>query len=378
LPDDPIPVHLRRISQQVRDIRLMQSRWLLCSDPPDHTRLRNVVEVMFCAPMVERMRGRIQRIVDQLLDAVEARDEMDIIDDLAYPLPSNIITELLGVPMPDRGVFRQWSADIAAASTWTAPVLERAHASQHALADYLRELIAARRVAPSDDLLSTLVAAESEHLLSEEEVLATCVLLLFVGHETTTNLIGNGTLALLRHPGERRRMQSDPVLIRSAIEELLRYDSPVQGAFRRAKVDLEVGGQSIRQGEHVLLLLGAANRDPEQFPDPDTLDLGRADNRHLSFGFGPHYCLGAMLARLEGQAAIQTLFRRYPSLCLAQGQLAWRPNVLFRGLKHLPVLLQGATGDGAGRQDVEEAKRTGAVAREKGSPLGQRVQTVDQ
>lgn len=335
--EDPIPVHLQGIAAEVREIRQMQSRWLVCSDPPQHTRLRNAVAAVFCPPMIEQMRQRIQQVVDELLDAVQPADEIDVIGALAYPLPSIIVAELLGVPIEDRNVFRRWADDIAAGSTWTVPILLRAHASQQALVAYLTALVAERRQTPRDDLLTSLVAAADDGLLSEEEVLATCVLLLYVGHETTTNLIGNGTLALLHHPAQRMRLQAEPALIQSAVEELLRYDSPVQAAFRRASVDFELGGESIRQGDHVLLLLGAANRDVEQFAEPDSLDLGRRENRHVSFGLGPHYCIGATLARLEGQIAIATLFRRFPNLRLGPGQLVWRPNVLFRGLEALPV-----------------------------------------
>ena len=331
--EDPIPVHLQGIADEVREIRQMQSRWLVCSDPPQHTRLRNAVGAVFCPPMVERMRTRIQRVVDELLDAVQNADQMDVIGALAYPLPSTIIAELLGVPIADREVFRRWADDIAAGSTWTVPILLRAHASQQALVAYLSALVAVRRETPRDDLLSSLIAAADDGLLSEEEVLATCVLLLYVGHETTTNLIGNGTLALLNDHDQRLRLQSEPALIQSAVEELLRYDSPVQAAFRRAIVDFELGGQSVRQGDHLLLLLGAANRDPEQFVEPDRLNLGRPENRHVSFGLGPHYCIGASLARLEGQIAIETLFRRFPNLRLAPCQLAWRPNVLVSGAR---------------------------------------------
>ncbi len=229
--------------------------------------------------------------------------------------------------------------DVAEASTLAVPALERAHHGQQALLSYFQDLIAQRRHSLGDDLLSALLSDAQGSQLSEEELLATCVFVLFAGHETTTNLIGNAVLAVLRHPRERLRLESDPALIGSAIEELLRYDSPVQAAFRRALVDFELRDQRIRQGDHVLLLLGAANRDPDQFDEPDTLDLGRRDNRHVAFSLGPHFCLGAAIARLEGQIAVQTLFKRFPAMHLATGPLSWRPNVLFRGLESLAVRL---------------------------------------
>jgi len=340
LPGDPIPPHLQRIADKVRDVRELQSRWLLCSDPPQHTRLRSVVGAAFGMRLVGRIRARIQSVVDDLLDAAAQRETLDVIADLAYPLPASIIAELLGVPVADQEMFKVWSDDIAEASTWLAPTLERAHASQQAMVIYLQDLVAQRRRAPRDDLLSALMRDEQGSQLSEQELLATCVFLLFAGHETTTNLIGNAVLAVLRHPRQRQRLQADPGLIGSAIEELLRYDSPVQAAFRRATDDFELGGQHIRQGDHLLLLLGAANRDPEQFPNPDQLDLGRRDNRHVAFGLGPHFCLGAAIARLEGQIALQTLFTRFPNTQLGTGRLTWRPNVLFRGLESLPVVIR--------------------------------------
>lgn len=337
LPDDPIPPHLRCIADKVRDVRQLQSRWLLCTDPPDHTRLRTIVGGAFGTRLVERIRARIQHLVDGLLDAAKERGSLDVIADLAYPLPATVIAEMLGIPVADREMFKAWSDDIADASTWMVATLERASDSQHALTAYFDDLIAQRRCGLRDDVLSDLMADAQGSQLSHDELLATCVFLLFAGHETTTHLIGNAILAVLQNPGQRRRLAADPALIGSAIEELLRYDSPVQAAFRRATIDLELRGQDIRAGEHVLLLLGAANRDPAQFDDADTLDFGRRNNRHVAFGLGPHFCLGAGLARLEGQIALQTLLARFPRVQLDTDRLEWRPNVLFRGLKSLPV-----------------------------------------
>ena len=340
-PEDPVPPHLQRIADKVRDVRLIQSRWLLCSDPPQHTRLRSVVGAAFGGRLIERIRSRIQHIVDELLDSVEERGTLNVIADLAYPLPVTVIAELLGMPLADREMFKAWSDDVGQSFNWMVPTLERAYASQRALLDYFQDLVAQRRRAPGEDLLSALMSDEQGSQLTEDELLATCVFLLFAGHETTTNLIGNSVLALLRHPRQLQRLQADPALIGTAVEELLRFDSPVQTAFRRATVDFELHGQHIRQSDHVLLLLGAANRDPAQFENPDTLDLGRRENRHLAFSLGPHFCLGAALARLEGQIAIQTLFKRFPSIELDTANLEWRPNVLLRGLESLPVRLRG-------------------------------------
>jgi cytochrome P450 len=276
------------------------------------------------------------------LDAAADAHEIDLVAALAYPLPATIIADLLGVPIGDRIVFKQWSDDIAAGSTWSASCLHRAHASQVALVDYLTSLVAARpHTADNDerDVLSILLNAQRRGELSHDELMATCVLLLFAGHETTTNLIGNAVLALLRHPRELARLRAEPSLTPSAVEELLRYDSPVQAAFRKALVDVEIRDVTIRRGDHLLLLLGAANRDPRHFDDPERLDLGRRPNRHLAFSSGPHYCLGAVLARLEAEIALETLLRRFPTLQLGGAALTWTPNVLFRGLSSLPVVL---------------------------------------
>jgi len=273
---------------------------------------------------------------------------MDVIADLAYPLPVTVICEMLGVPAGDRDTFRQWSLDIArsldAILLPTDPeVVTRGNAARRALENYFRGLIAERRTRPQADLLTALIAAEEQgDTLSEGELLATCVLLLIAGHETTVNLIGNGLLALLRHPDQLRRLRDDPALIQTAVEELLRYDSPVQRSGRIPNTDVEIGGKTIPKGSLVSALIGAANRDPAQFPDPDRLDVGRSDNRHIAFGWGIHFCLGAPLARVEGQIAINTLLRRKSALALATESPQWRESSALRGLKALPVSLESA------------------------------------
>ncbi len=316
---------------------------MLVMDPPDHTRLRGLVNKAFTPRVVETLRPRIQQIVDDLLARVGEVHEMDLIADFAYPLPITVICEMLGVPAEDRETFKQWGLDIARSldAIMLPPdsaLAQRGVSARRALGDYFRQLIAARRSSPRNDLLSSLIAAEEAgDTLSESELLATCILLLIAGHETTVNLIGNGTLALLHHPEERRRLHDDPSLIHSAVEELLRYDGPVQRMTRIANEDVTIGDTTIRKSEMVMTFIGAADRDPAHFPEPDRLDIARPDNRHIAFGWGIHFCLGAPLARVEGQIAINTLVRRLPSLALATDKPEFRESVTLRGLKRLPV-----------------------------------------
>jgi len=316
---------------------------MLDRDPPDHTRLRALVSKVFTPRVVEGLRPRIREIVDGLIARVHAVGTMDLIEEFAYPIPVNVICEMMGVPVKDHERFKGWSLDIARGldSVWLPPDSEiprRSAAARHAISGYFRELIAARRASPRGDLLSALIAAEEAgDKLSEEELMATCILILIAGHETTVNLIGNGVLALLRHPDELDRLRRTPALITSAVEELLRYDGPVQRTARVASDDATIGGRTIRKGDMVMPFIGAADRDPAQFPDPDRLDLSRADNRHLAFGWGIHFCLGAPLARVEGQIAIDALVRRLPRLALVGDTPEYRQSLTLRGLKTLPV-----------------------------------------
>lgn len=318
-------------------------RSMIHMDPPDHTRLRGLVNKAFTPRAVNAMEERIQRLVDELLNAVQGRG-MDMIRDLGYPLPVTVIAEMLGVPTEDRDLFKRWSDEISIVlggdvTALPAADLRRVAKAREELADYFRAIVARRRREPGDDLLTALVQAEEGGgRLSEDELYSTAVLLLIAGNETTTNLVGNGLLALLRHPDQMWRVWNDPALVPSAVEEMLRYDSPVQLTTRLAKVDLEVHGTKIRQGEWVYLVLGAANRDPAQFPEPDRFDVSRADNKHLAFGAGPHFCLGAPLARLEAQVTLRTLRRRYPGLRLGTEKPEYRNNFNLRGLKALPVV----------------------------------------
>ena len=316
------------------------SKWMLFRDPPDHTRLRTLVNKAFTPRAIEGLRPRIQDLVNYLLDAVQSRGRMDVMTDLAYPLPVLVICELLGVPAKDRDLFKEWSGDVARTldPIQTPESAQRGHAVVESMATYFRELIRTLRQNPQGDILSAMIAAEEQgDRLSEDELLANCILLFSAGHETTVNLIGNGLLALLRHPEQKQLLQEDPNLIQSAVEEFLRYDGPVQLTGRGAKEDVEIGGKRILQGERVMTVLAAANRDPAQFPDPDRLDIRRENNYHLAFGQGIHFCLGASLARAEGQIAIGTLLQRLPRVTLLDETPQWRPAFTLRGLETLPV-----------------------------------------
>jgi len=320
------------------------ARPLLFIDPPDHTRLRGLAAKAFTSKSVEALTPRIQHLVDGLLDNLaETEGPVDLIDDYAYPLPVTVICEMLGVPSEDHETFAEWSRILAASVD---PIALRSPEQEAELqdtiplfVDYFENLIARRRSAPGDDLLTRLIEAEEAgERMSHGELVATSMFLLVAGHETTVNLIGNGTLALLRNRGELDRLVSDPSLDKSAIEELLRYDSPVQFTVRITLDEFDFGDAKVPPNCTVLCIIGAANRDPAAFDAPDTLDLGRADNRHLGFGGGAHFCLGAPLARLEGRIAITSLIRRFPNLQLAGDPVA-RQTFTLRGLAHLPVAL---------------------------------------
>jgi pimeloyl-[acyl-carrier protein] synthase len=317
-------------------------RSMLIIDPPDHTRVRGLVSKAFTPRHVARLRGHIESICDELLAAVDGRGRMDAMADLATQLPAIVIAELLGVPARDRMRFKEWSNDLISVvgNPDPAGALERFERGLDGLLSYLREVIAERRREPRDDLISGMIAAQEERdALTDAELLATSNLLLVAGHETTTNLIGNGLLALLRHPDQMGRLREDPGLVPGAVEEMLRWDSPVQATIRVATTTVEVGGQTVAPGALVVAMIGAANRDPVVFPEPDRLDVTRADNRHLSFGFGPHFCLGAPLARLEGEVVFRKLLARYPEMRLGSGEIRHRPNFALRGLLALPVEL---------------------------------------
>jgi cytochrome P450 len=320
---------------------------MLFSDPPKHTRLRALANTAFTPRVAEEMRPHVQAVVDDLLDRVQAAGAMDVIQDLANPLPIRIIAELLSLPAEDRPRFKRWSDAIIAFSASLGGSPEQALRAVPALESlrelraYFPALVRQLRQEPTDTLLSALVVVtEQGDRLSEDELLATAVLLLMNGHETITYMIGNGLLALLRHPEQWARLRADPALIATGVEELLRYDGSVQLRGLGVAEDWEVDGTLLRKGQSVMALIGAANRDPAQFPDPDRLDLSRQPNRHLDFGRGIHFCLGAALARVELQVAITTVLQRLPQMRLAMPleALEWQTVPVFRGLRALPVV----------------------------------------
>jgi cytochrome P450 len=324
------------------------SSWMLMIDPPDHTRLRGLVNKAFTPSVVENMRSLITQLVDDKLERAKPRGRMDMMTDLANPLPAIVIAEMLGVPIADQQQFKEWSDDIAMglagidsarSKEELFALYDLAQKSLLALAAYFREKVAEVRMKPRENLLSALSQAEERgDRLTEHELFANCVLLMLAGHETTTNLIANGILALVRHPAQKQILSLNPDLIVSAVEELLRYDSPVQKMARIALRDIEIGGKQIKQGQLVCFSFAAANRDPEQFDAPAQLDVARRPNRHLAFGHGLHYCVGAALARLEGQIAINRILDTLPGITLESEDLEWNRNLTLRGLKSLPVV----------------------------------------
>jgi cytochrome P450 len=324
-----------------------RSRPFIMLDPPEHTRLRSLVSKAFTPHTVRRMAPRVRQIVDSLLDTVVDGGEVDLMAAFAYPLPVTVISEMLGVPAADRDLVKDLSHLVALGvdpDFTRSPEEERRRAEAFATFDrYFRELLAQRRERPTGDLLSELVSVrERGTALSEGELLTTCILLYVAGHETTMDLIGNGVLALLRHPDQLRRLRAEPGRAGLAVEELLRYDPPTQMSRRTALADVTLDGHAVGRGEQVVVVRGAANRDPAVFADPDRLDLTRTDNRHLAFDGGIHYCLGAALARLEGTIALRRLVRRAARWELAADTLTYRGNLFIRGLVALPVRLSSA------------------------------------
>ncbi len=315
-------------------------RNMLDLDPPDHTRLRALVHKAFTPRLVEQMRTRVQSLADELLDRVARHGEMDLVKDYALPLPMTIITEILGVPAQDRDKFHKWSNSVVSLSSPN-PTL-RVLPGVWMFIRYLRRFFKVRRREPRDDLVSALIQAEEAgDKLSEDELLAMAFLLLVAGHETTVNLISSGVLALLEHSDQLEKLRRDPSLIRSAVEELLRYTSPVfMTTERYAREDATIQGVTLPRGEMTFGVIGSANRDETVFENPDALEVTREPNKHLSFGQGIHFCVGAPLARLETQIAVNTLLRRLPNLRLKDppDALRWRPSMILRGLERLPVV----------------------------------------
>lgn len=336
---DGFPEEERKKYQALIDVN---RDMILFLDPDAHTRLRGLVAQAFSARRIEELRPRIAALVDLLLAQLEPGEPWDLIEVLANPLPGLTIAELVGVPTSDQQHFTHWANEYGAwLGAWQSDDELRRRADQAAieLSNYLRELVKERRTRPQDDLLTGLIQAEEEgQRLTEQEMISSVFLLLFAGNETTTNLIGNGILTLLRHPRELERLRSDPGLMRTAIEELLRFEGPVQLTSRSATEPIDLHGHRVEAGHHIDFVLGAANRDPEQFPEPDRLVLGRRPNRHLTFGHGIHFCLGAPLARAQGQIAIAALINRYPNLALADDRIEWRHNPILRGLTGLQLV----------------------------------------
>ncbi|MCC8428440.1 cytochrome P450 [Reyranella aquatilis] len=323
------------------------NHWMVFRDPPDHTRLRRLFNKAFTPTSVSNLRPGIEGIVAHLIDGMEAKarrgETVDYIADFAYPLPASVIMDLLGVPRADLERVKIWSDDIAL-FIGTAQVAGnkylRAEAGAKAMADYFLGLIAARTAEPRDDMISNLLLARDDReALTTDEIIGTCILLLFAGHETTTNLIGNGFLYAMRNRDQWERLVSDTSLAESAVEEFLRYDGPSGALARVAGADIEMGGRTIRQGQRVFAFMNAANRDPEAFADPERFDIGREPNAHLTFGHGIHFCLGAPLARLEAQIATTRLAERLPGIRLSGGDPEWHDSLILRGVKRLPVQL---------------------------------------
>ena len=313
---------------------------ILFLDPPDHKRLRALVNKAFTPKAVNALEPHIRALLGALLDDIDDPAGFDLMDAVARPLPVIVIAEMLGVPPEDRAQFKTWSDQRARVLEPMIDARERAasNAASKALDAYFGPIIKERRAAPQDDIVSALAQAEEEgDRLTEREMLNMLRLLLIAGNETTTNLIGNGVLALLRHPDQLQRLRDDPSLIPSAVDELLRFDSPVQTDFRRVLEDCELNGFPLRRRDNIVVLLGAANRDPDVFENPDELDVGRGDRSHLSFGRGIHHCLGAPLARLEGRIVLEMLLERFSQISLLDGQPRFRNSIVLRGLESLPV-----------------------------------------
>jgi cytochrome P450 len=321
---------------------IMERRFLTGIDAPDHTRLRGLVSRAFTPRVVAEATPIIEKIAQEVIDQLEPSGEADLLADYAYQVPVRVICEMLGVPADDYAMFHEWVVDVVArfdiANVGSKTLVRKADNATVALTRYLLKLADERRNEPRDDWLSKLVAiADEGDRLDEDELVSVVVLLLGAGHETTANLIGNAVWHLHRNPEQLSLWKDAPEIRRNAVEELLRYDSPIQMVQRIALEDLEIGGVPIPKGRMIIPLLGAANRDPKRFTDPNRLDLGRADCRPVSFGFGVHHCIGAALARAEGEIAIAVLYDRFPGLRPTVDRPEWRPSIIFRGLKALPV-----------------------------------------
>jgi len=338
----PAPEQLKAMGMSsIGPIAQVMVKQMLFLDPPAHTRLRSLAATVFSPRRVKVLEEHIRAIAHDLIDKILAKGHMDVMSDIAEPLPAIVTAELLGVPVEDHNQLKDWSKDFAEMLgnyQHNPNRIPRVLKSTEEMTKYFRARIAEQKDAPQEGLIQSLLSAEIDgDRLSEEEVIANTIVTMVGGQETTTNLIGNGILTLLRNPKEKNRLMSDYTLIPSTVEELLRYESPSQQTGRIAREDIEIGGQEIRKGQAIIAVMASGNRDAERFPDPDTLDIARTDNRHLAFGWAAHFCFGAPLARLEGQIMLETMLRRLPQLELETGDLTWRENLGLRGLNSLPV-----------------------------------------
>jgi cytochrome P450 len=337
-----LPLPLSR-QAEFSELARMFSLWLIFMDPPEHTRLRKLLNKGFSPAAIEALRPQVEAIVDRMLKPLQQGSEVELMGEFANPMPVRIISEMLGVPQELHDTFVNWSRAIAVFRGSPDRTVEQAQAAQDALialTDFFRKTVAERTRNKGNDLISLLIDIEEEgEVLTEEELYAQCIGLLFAGHETTRNLIGNGTYTLLQHPVETAELREKPEMIRTAIEELLRYESPVQFTARVLKEDIEICGQHIPRKWTVLCMLGAANRDPKRFKEPNRLDLNRLNNQHLAFSAGPHACIGGQLARLEGQVAILNLVQRFPEMKLTGPRPEWASTFGLRGLNSLQVIL---------------------------------------
>jgi len=334
---------------EIGPIAQMMSKQMLFMDAPAHTRLRSLASMAFTTARVEALRLHIREIIDALMEPLLNAGQMEVINDLAAPLPAIVTAEMLGVPTSDCDQLKSWSADFAEVLGNFQHNPDRASRTLKCVEEttaYFREAIRRVKAEPREGLINSFVTAEIEgDRLTEEEIIANCIITMVGGQETTTNLIGNGVLSLLRNPDQLQKLRDDLSLIPSAVEELLRYESPSQHTARICPEDTELGGQLIRKGQAVIAVMGAANRDPERFVDPDRLDITRADNRHLAFGWASHFCFGAALARIEGQLIFETIARRTANLALAPNRpISWRENLGLRGLTALHVTLERVDG----------------------------------
>lgn len=333
----------RRPGQSAPPPSEVYRHWMLQLDAPDHTRIRGLVNKAFTPRVVEQMRPRVRSIVDELLDAVERNGgACDAVADIGYPIPIRVIADMLGIPPEDQPQVKAWSSALLPSfgPIMSADQLRQTSVAMSEFSAFYGRMVAARRRDPKDDLLSLLIAArDAGGKLTDPELVATCILLVFAGHMTTVQLIAGGILELARHPDQWARLRAQPALIPSAVEEMLRYLSPLQVVGRIATTDFELAGKTIRNQQMVLFSFPAANRDPAQFADPDAFDVGRTDNRHVAFGYGSHFCLGASLAGLEAQVVFESLVARFDSIELTSQRIDRDPTMLLRGLKSLPVRL---------------------------------------